>query len=365
MRVLAVLAAVVLAVPAVAQDKPAWVGVWEGRIGSYPVRACFDTWGDDGPGRGSYYYLSRLEPISLSDEESEGGWTERASGSDDTALWEFAEQTATRLRGTWQGSRSLPFDLAPVSWTESEWGGPCASDEFLAPRIAPGAVDEETVEEGGWRYTIRRYRPPRHFAEDVTIMTFAFADEQPGDPAINRELAAYLPQGSVRDEFVQCFAGTIASHGVDGYFEQAAIPKLVNSAFLAIHEASSDYCGGAHPNHGFRSRTFDRASGAEVDLFGWIGVPRTTEGWSQDLPPDLLAAVLARWPADPAEDEAECREVAESTTFWDLELRETGIAFWPDVPHVALPCRIESLLDWTALAPRLTDEGRAGLARLR
>src|SRR5690606_24341220 len=94
----ALLAAVLLAAPAVAQDKPEWVGVWEGRIASYPVRACFDTWSEDGPGRGSYYYRSRREPLSLVEEDG-GRWTEHAQGSDTGATWQFTERSADRLRG--------------------------------------------------------------------------------------------------------------------------------------------------------------------------------------------------------------------------------------------------------------------------
>src|SRR5687768_12550730 len=110
---------VLAAAPLSAQETPLWVGVWEGRIGVYPVNLCIDAWGE-GPARGSYYYLSQLEPIALTEQDGEGGWIEIAPGGDAGALWEFAEQTGERLRGTWrQGRNSLPFELEPVPWTES------------------------------------------------------------------------------------------------------------------------------------------------------------------------------------------------------------------------------------------------------
>ena len=71
MRWLAALLAL-LATPAAAQDAPAWAGAWEGRVGTFPVRLCIDSWGDQ-PARGAYYYLSQLEPIALSEEDGEGG----------------------------------------------------------------------------------------------------------------------------------------------------------------------------------------------------------------------------------------------------------------------------------------------------
>ena len=32
----------VLATPAAAQEAPAWVGLWEGRVGTDPVKLCID-----------------------------------------------------------------------------------------------------------------------------------------------------------------------------------------------------------------------------------------------------------------------------------------------------------------------------------
>jgi hypothetical protein len=366
MRLVAVVLALLLAAPAAAQDKPVWVGLWEGTVGTYPVRLCVDVW-SNGPARGSYYYLTRLEPIALSEEDGEGGWIELAPEGVQQALWEFAEQTGTRLRGIWrQGARRLPFDLAPVPWTEGEWGGPCAADEFIAARLGGGNVTEETADIRGWRYSRRIYRPAAHFADEVMIESFSFSPERAGDEAINAILAAYLPNGTLSDEFVQCFSGAIGQHGVDGYFEQLVMPKLTSRAFLTVHEANSNYCGGTRPSHWFRQRTFDRASGMEIDLFDWVGGGLDDDSYGTgELPPVLLAEVLAHWPADPAEDIDDCREVVSITSHWNLELRREGLAFWPQVPHVALPCGAESLLGWDELAAFLDAEGKAGLARLR
>ena len=58
--------------------------------------ACLDGW-PDGPGRGSYYYRRYLEPIPLSEEGEEGGWVERAPGSDSAVTASWKPRAPTRL----------------------------------------------------------------------------------------------------------------------------------------------------------------------------------------------------------------------------------------------------------------------------
>lgn len=346
--------------PALAQDEPGWVGVWEGRIGAYPVRACLEGFGD-GPGRGSYYYLSALEPISIREKDGEGGWIERASGGDDEGLWELAEFTDSRMRGTWrQGTRSLPLDLKPVSWTPGEWGGPCSSAEFLGPRVGRGKIASDAADLGGWKYTRKTYQPARYFAEDVSIESFSFVPEQPGDAAILEVLAADLPRETVDDDFIECLGGSIASLGIDGSYDLTVKPTLVSKAFLVTEQHSGSFCGGAHPNYYTIMHAFDRQSGEEMDLFGWIGEERI-DGEGSVISDSLRPLIMANWP----EDSAECREYVEDANFWSIGLASEGLAFQPDLPHVATPCVVPVLVDWNALGPFLDAEGKAGLARLR
>jgi hypothetical protein len=362
-RLLLAALALLAAVPSHAQDAPAWVGVWEGKVGTAPVRACLDGYPDT-PGRGSYYYLSRLEPISLSEDDGEGGWTERAPGSDVVAQWAFAELSATHMRGTWrQGTRSLAFDLSPVRWTEGEWGGPCSSDAFLGPRAAGGKVLSEPATLEGWAYIRQTYQAPAHFADDVAIETFTFAPAQPGDEAILAALTAHLPKGTFADDYLQCLGGAISSLGYDGQFDETLHPTLVTRAFLVVEEESGTFCGGAHPNYVTMTRTYDRQSGEEIDLFDWLGQP-PAEGEISTLPERLHALVLARWPADADADE-ECRDLAEHNDYWSLGLARDGLVFRPDFPHAMTPCEEPVTVEWQVLAPFLDAEGKSGLARLR
>lgn len=361
MRRLLALALALVALPAAAQDQPEpeWAGVWEGRIATYPVRLCVYTYGD-GRARGSYYYLSQLEPIQLGDEEGKGGWIERAGERE--AQWQFSELSAIHLRGTWsQGTRRLRFDLRPVAWTESEWGGPCSSAAFVEPLLAGGRVVEEPAAFEGWPYTEHSYLPPAHLTDEVAITTFTFTDTQPGDPAINAVLRAVLPQGTATDDLLGCMVGAVSALGLDGSFERSLVPALVTDAFLVVDDSNGNFCGGAHPNYWQALRTFDRQSGAEIDLFDWIGAPRV-EGELPTLAAPLRALVMARWPADA---DPECREYVADADYWTLGLARDGVVFQPDLPHVATPCEERITVEWNALAPFLDAEGKAGLARLR
>lgn len=361
MRALLGVLAVSLAAPASAQDLPPWVGVWEGTVGTYPVRACFESFGE-GPGRGAYYYLTRLEAISLSEEDGEITWKESAAGSESDAFWQPSEMNGAHVRGTWmQGNRKLPFELTPLAWTEGEWGGPCSSAEFLASRLGGGDVAEEGAELDGWRYTRRTYRPPEHFAEDVSIESFSYPPAEAGDRAINAVLADYLPKETMDDDFAECVAGALSSVGADGFYSVTATPTMASRDYLNVSVDSGNFCGGAHPNYYTYDHTYDRHTGEELDLFDWIGEART-DGEDLTIREALRALVVARWPVDA---EAECRDLAADTEYWSLGLAREGLVFRPDFPHVATACEEPVTVEWSALEPFLDDEGKRGLARLR
>ena len=380
MRRLALLAALLLAAPASAQETPAWLGVWEGKVGTYPVRLCIDAWGGQAA-RGAYYYLSRLEPIAVTEQDGEGGWIELGPGGSEQARWEFSEQAGARLRGTWrQGNRRLPFALTPVAWTTDEELGPCGSFAFLGPRMTGGEVLSERAELDGWRYSAQSYRPPAHFAEEVFLESFTFSPEQPGDRPILAELAKGLPTGSHVAPHLQCMGDNITVHGADGYYSTASKPTLVTPDWLNTFDNYDIYCGGAHPSHGFFHRTFDRRSGVQVNLARWLNdaavehqdVGGTQEGYDL-IRPALRSLIVAHDPDIPFADEdpaaeaydQSCLELVEGQEFWTFGLSRQGMLFVPSVPHVAGPCMATFEVPWPKLEPFLSDEGRAGLARLR
>lgn len=377
-RAALLLSALLAAAPVAAQESPEWAGVWEGRVGTHPVRLCIDSHG--GPARGGYYYLSRLEPIPITEEDGEGGWIERTPEGEPSALWEFVEQTGQELRGTWrQGSRSLRFELTPLAWTAPEYAGPCSSDAFLGPRIAGGEVLTRPAELNGWRFTEQTYHPPAHFAEeDGDLESFTFTPEQPGDARILAELAKGLPTGDYRDTYLQCMGDTIAVHGTDGKYWTRSHPEFVSDDWLTTMESYGMYCGGAHGDHGFYHRTFDRRSGEQLDPARWLNETAVEyqtvsggEGYFNVLPA-LTELILARSPSDVAPGDAatereayleECRDSVGSWS-WRFGLSREGLLAVPIVPHVLGPCRAVFTVPWVELAAFLNEEGRAGVARL-
>ena len=102
-RLLALLLSLLIVRPAAAApDLKVMHGLWEGTIGSLPIRACYDA-GDYVQG-GKYYYLKHLATISLlSDSARPGelaeGWAEKPG----VARWRLTVITPVRAEGTWIG----------------------------------------------------------------------------------------------------------------------------------------------------------------------------------------------------------------------------------------------------------------------
>ena len=82
-----------LALAAAAASNPSELpGVWEGTVGNLPVRACFGARIGDS---GAYYYLSRLRPIPLDEEEGNDAF----SGAERQAVAWASSGHADRLAG--------------------------------------------------------------------------------------------------------------------------------------------------------------------------------------------------------------------------------------------------------------------------
>lgn len=365
-RLLAV-AAFIAPVAAQAAEDAAWAGVYEGTIGRYPVTVCLQSWGD-GSALGAYYYHSQLKPIRLDGTGDPARWIEVTEGDNRDARtgprWSLTGLGGDTVTGTWRaGKRALPITLRGVMDDSAADGFPCASAAFLARRAVPVAFERTADSAAGLVFTRVTYKPPAHFS-DVSIKSFTFGPSQPGDAAIVRELEAGLPRGTVDDEFIQCMAGALGSLGIDGFWEQSSSPAYVSQAFLAVQTSLGTFCGGAHPNFGSYQRVFDRETGAEVKLEGWLGAA----AWGEveyDMRP-LAAALrelaLRHWPDD---SEPECRQAALDQSYWTFGLSAAGFSLTPDFPHVLTACEETATVPWTEIEPYLSDEGNAARARMR
>lgn len=354
-----------------AETQPQWVGLWSGTIGRYPVEVCLDTNGV-GKAKGSYYYLNRLEPISLQDA-SEGRFKEESG-----AVWILRNSGPDQLGGTWQGKRTLAVSLRKKSLSAQDvWVGPCGSREFMIPRLSPIAVSQKPATGADFDFDIVTYDPGPAFRDSVSLESFSIRETLPGDHRINvLAMLDPLRKGSEED-FVSCLSGNLDWMGTDGDFSYSITPKAVKGDFLTGAVYIGYYCGGAHPDSVWRYRTFDRRTGAEFDISRWLSENAfapdefandevTAEPYdSRQLSPAMLKLVLSRFPLRAeADDEDGCNDTVAGTHSWSIALTGSGLAFDPSLPHALQACGDTSVVPFADLAPFLSDEGKVGAARI-
>lgn len=363
------LAALGLLVPMQAQASsgPDWAGVYEGTVGRYPVTLCLQSWGD-GSGMGAYYYHSQLKLIRLDGTGDPARWAEAREGTTGEKRsgprWTLAGLGTGRLTGTWQnGKRRLPLRLARAAGAQEAEGLPCGSRAFNARRAVPLPFEDTPQTLGSFAYTRHTLVPPAHLAE-VSIELISFAPQQPGDGAVVEALRADRPRGTPDEALFECLAGAAGSLGVEGYWEQGVRPVYVGEAFLAVEQTLGSFCGGAHPNYQTVQRVFDRSSGAELDLTRWLSASAFAEEryGLRPISAPLRELALRHWPESAG---GECREAVSDQEYWTLGLSEGGLLLTPDLPHALTACEASITVPWSDLDPYLSDEGRAGRARMR
>lgn len=370
----AFLAIALTGTPAAAQDvqQEDMTGVWRGTVGELPVTACFD-WRDwRSELFGVYYYDRHLRPISLRPSgdvlQEEVGY-----GTSNGFEWLLHSMDGDVLTGTWRSETSeYPITLERVDFDAREYSdAACESLTFNAPRMAGGSVVEEPAEFAGQGYTLLRYIAPPQFRSSanepfVWIESFRLDAEEPGDAAVNAELARILDVADPRSEVADCLSGALLAFGGDGDFSWTAQPEVLTDRWLGVRISSGTYCGGAHPNYAEWRRVFDRQTGEETAADSWInsrGVTREQyesggESYAYfTLTEELRALLVSHWPIEHPDD-AECADAARGQEFWRLGLASDGMAFIPSMPHVMTVCANTVAVTWDELAPYLTEEGR-------
>ena len=231
-----------LASPALAEaPPPAWEGVWRGTVGTLPVMACLNNNGGEFS-RGSYYYLSKMQPIAL-EHAANGSWSEHGEGGEKvTGTWTVAPRAGGGLSGEWRsGARTLPITLTRVA-TGSTDDGPCGSVGYIAPRISPVRQAAKPASKGGFSYSEVTYNVGPHF-EGVTISSFSYPATQPGDRAINAMLRLDPAKPADPANFVACMQGALGNSGTDGDFAFSYAPGFVGRNFLSVAVDEGGDCG--------------------------------------------------------------------------------------------------------------------------
>ncbi|PLK25169.1 hypothetical protein C0V72_02435 [Porphyrobacter sp. TH134] len=378
MRSIAALAMLgLIAAPAAAEETAQASRIWRGMLGDTAITACFF---DEDARAGIYYIDAALAPIGLDPAGDAGPNVSRERGGSDEggeAIWIFAPDADDRIQGEWQrGDQTLGFGLTAVPVPLAEYSSPCETEAFLGPLLAGGEITDKPARFEGTAYTERSYTgPKRAGVDDYNVATLALDPVRPGDGAINRALAAALPDGTAAHGAGQCAGWSMANGGTGlGYLEQAIVPILISPRWLSVRDSGSSYCGGAHPNHFTGFAVYDRDSGAEVDPAAWFtpgalafydwesepGHPRAIAGLSDALG----QALLAHWSG--SNDLSECGTPdAIGGYSWQIGLTREGPVFVPQLPHVIFACTEEVVIPWKAARPFLSAEGRAVMDSLR
>ena len=349
-----------LLTPSIAFATPTqiWAGVWQGKVGTLPVRVCLN--GEVNAGFGAYYYLRHLKPIALRQVESSKIWTEGDGGLDDAtaARWAFETISTNRLTATWRTKgKSLPVNLTRVE-KASDIEAPCGSRTFHAPRNAGGRIVAIPARLGNRTYTKLTFAPGPQFSA-VAIESLALNEKSLAIARVNALLREKLPSAAGYPEFLGCLAGSLGSQGTEGYYSLSLTPGLITPNWLAVTVNAGSFCGGAHPSYSEYSRTFDLRTGKEIDLHSWfapIGFAAAKDGVGPITP--ALRTLLLKYASKP---EAECATVLATTDYWNIGLARGGMSFIPSLPHVAFACTETVVLPYAQLASFLNNQGVAGV----
>jgi hypothetical protein len=364
------IAALILGIllPSAAMAQPASTGgpdgIWEGTIGTLPIRACFVQ--RDGSAFGAYYYLSHFQLVALQREEGASGGYSEGAGDPGAALWRNVEVRAGNLTARWtSGSRTLPVRLHRVAGGGGEEGA-CASVAFHQPRLAGIRTVTARATAEGVAYTKLTLDTRDHFG--IEVETFALD----GDSAAVRRINATLGESLAGNppHWLECITGSLDNSGFEGEASESLTPAMISRRWLSVASSGEWSCGGAHPDSSSTYRLFDLTSGAEVELLDWFlpaAVKRETfEGSaevSKTLEPAFRTFILTDW--HPDADAAECDEVVRSQDFWNVGLTREGFVFSPSLPHVVQACGDNFFVDFDRIQPWLTPQAAEQVRALR
>src|SRR5437868_8328131 len=152
-RIVALILGAMLPSAAVAQPAPTAgvAGIWEGTVGTLPVRACFTTreWGSFG----AYYYTSRLKLLGLEAQDGATDSFSETGGDVAEVYWRTVRVAGDTLTAHWvAGRQGLPVLLHRVPARVGEEGA-CANIAFHQPRLAGVRTTTSRATVDGTAYT--------------------------------------------------------------------------------------------------------------------------------------------------------------------------------------------------------------------
>lgn len=366
LRIIALVLGALLPSASLAQPAPVpgLAGIWEGNVGTLPVRACFTTqdWGTFG----AYYYTSQLKLLGLEAGDGAPGTYSEVSG-DREARWRNVQAAGDSLTATWaSGQRTLPVRLHRVAGGGGE-GGACASLDFHQPRLAGVHTVSTRGTVDGTAFTKLTLDTAGHF--EIAVQTFALDGDSAAVRRINTALGEELAGTPPR--WFECISNSLDMRSMEGQQSLTLEPAMISRRWLSVSSEGGWDCGGAHPSESNTYRLFDLTTGAETELLDWF-LPRAVkrehiEGMEEDsrsLEPAFRTFLLTGWHPE-AGANAECADVLRDAEYWNAGLTRDGIVFTPDLPHVVTACSETFTVGFDRLRPWLKPEGVAAVSALQ
>lgn len=321
-------------------------GVWEGAIGGSKVMVCLGGENLDG----SYYYRRHLGLIRLAHAAKPGEWDEE-SGGKRSGYWRLKEVAGGALAGTWSkaGAGSIPIRLERPAGGETSCGG----DAFNAPLETEPVVVRSEEEFAGHRYASLYAdggKPGIGAFNAVQLLEKTKAAED-----INHALQGGFPFDKA--SMYQCRRDALESLG--GVGENSMEQKVVfwNKRLFSVQIDSVDNCGGAHPNEWTAHRTWDTATGAELDARYWFG-----EAAHAGLPPQVKRLVLAKARGNKGADQS-CADALQDHSYYQVYPSDKGLMFFTGFSFATRNCDEDIAVQYGEITKLLAPAARAALGR--
>ncbi len=321
---------------------PSYVGVWQGTIGTAPVRACLRETDSQ------YFYVKHGQPIALVPDmdpatrsvrqvPSHPMWRELPRNADaalPAPTWRLEQVTRDTLGGTWSdprkpGAKPLPVRLARVPTPSDGLSMECPEAYYEPLHQAAVVQSKPAMVEG---------RPYRQLLT-ATGTAFELPAGDPAAQALNAWSQAWLREQRV--SAIEC-----RLNGGEPW-QAEVVPVSWNGAVLVVHDQLPDtFCGGAHSDWRSAFLSFDARSGAPLDPWTWL--------------PEARFRHLALAEAE-QDDRVDCRPSAagDGVSFDPPHPTPDGLAFIARYPHVLRACEADLVLPWPAVRADLTPAGQA------
>lgn len=348
-----------------ASPKIKMYGTWSGKVGKYPITACFQ--GTYSP-EGNYYYNKYADPIHLDCISKKDTLFPQIWTGEDSSQWIIEKLSDDRASGKWVNLTSS--DTLPLSLTLVETEG-CAQSSFLTTvyeSLPPGKYSYDTIiSPTNVKYRVISYEESEPM-NGISGSWFEILDTSETYQNINRALNGFSPydDSSFIDSIVSeafssdCPERMMESFGRFGGEEYSSVePTFWSKHLLGVESIQSWFCGEAHDNSNSTFILYDLITGKVVDfdiytVLSQSSLKRMGEGMT--LGPELKELILSMNRPDPDDP---CKEYYEEYEEWySLELDTAGIIFEMEFPHAIRACDTGYLIPFEVIYPYLSEVGK-------